>query len=261
MNISNKYALVIGGSKGLGLGTVRKLCQEGLPVLVLHRDLRKDLPQIEAEFEAIRREGGNLLSFQMDALKKESREDWIRRLPERIGDSRIGMVVYSVAKGNLKPMQGRESALGLTSRDFLLTSEAMAFGLYDWVSDLMAAGRLDQDCRVLAFTSEGSRKILPNYGAVASAKASLEAMIRHMAVEWAPMGIKANCIQAGVTDTESLRMIPGSESILEQSKERNPHRRLTTAEDVGNAVYLLSRPEAAWITGNIIRVDGGEALR
>ena len=74
------------------------------------------------------------------------------------------------------------------------------------------------------------------------------------------MGIKANCIQAGVTETKSLRMIPGYQKIIENAMQRNPNNRLTTPEDVANAVYLLTTDEAKWITGTVIKVDGGESL-
>lgn len=261
MKDSGNYALVLGGSKGLGLGTVRKLCREGIPVIALHRDRRKDLEAIRETFEGIREAGGQLYSFNGDVLSRERRSEWLETFKELLGNARIGAVIYSIAKGNLKPMQGPDKGARLTSRDFLLTAEAMAYTFYDWVSDLIRAEMLASDCRVIAFTSEGSHKVLPNYAAVGSAKASLEAIVRQMAVEWAPLGIRANCIQAGVTDTESLRRIPGSEKILSQSMRRNPSGRLTSPGDVGDAVYLLCRPEAAWITGNSIRVDGGESLR
>ena len=75
------------------------------------------------------------------------------------------------------------------------------------------------------------------------------------------MGLKANCIQAGVTDTKSLRLIPGSDQLIRETLRRNPNKRLTTPEDVANVVYLLSTPEASWITGTVIKVDGGESLQ
>ena len=82
-----------------------------------------------------------------------------------------------------------------------------------------------------------------------------------MAVEFAPFGIKVNCIQAGVTDTRSLRLIPGSDKLMEIASQRNPAKRLTRPEDVANAVYLLCRKEANWINGTTLIVDGGEHLR
>ena len=261
MKESGNFALVIGGSKGLGLGTVRKLCQEGIPVIALHRDRKKDLETIRETFEGIRAAGGELHTFNGDVLSPDRRSERLEAIKELLGTARIGAVIYSVAKGNLKPMRDPVQGSRLSSRDFLLTAESMAYAFYDWVSDLIRAELLAADCRVIAFTSEGSRKVIPNYAAVASAKASLEAIVRQMAVEWAPLGVRANCIQAGVTDTESLRLIPGSEKILAESVRRNPNGRLTSPADVAGAVFLLCRPEAAWITGNIIRVDGGENLR
>ena len=260
MDHTNNFALVLGGSKGLGFGTVRKLCSEGFPVIALHRDRKKDLPEIGQAFEAIRRSGGLLHAFQMDALNRDARQDFIRELPQILGSAKIFSVVYSIAKGNLKPLTAPGTDSGLGVADFRLTADAMAFAFYEWMEDLMRSGLLADDCRVIAFTSEGSRRVLPHYGAVGSAKACLESLIRQMAVEWAPYGIRANCLQAGVTDTESLRMIPGSDQILARSLKRNPGGRLTRPEDVANAAYLLCRPEAAWISGNVICVDGGESL-
>ena len=128
------------------------------------------------------------------------------------------------------------------------------------VREVQKAKLFADDVRVLSFTSEGNAKVWKNYGAISAAKVALEAITRNIAVEFAPYGIKANCIQAGVTDTSSLRMIPGSETIIAQTKKRNPFKRLTTAEDVANVVYLLCKDEASWINGSIIPVDGGEHI-
>ena len=122
-------------------------------------------------------------------------------------------------------------------------------------------GNTAEDARVVSFTSEGNTKAWKNYAAVSAAKVTLEAITRSIALEFAPFGIRANCIQAGVTDTASLRMIPGSDQLKEHAIKRNPFHRLTLPEDVANAVYLLSKDEAAWINGTILKVDGGENLR
>src|SRR5690606_978869 len=114
--------------------------------------------------------------------------------------------------------------------------------------------------RVLSFTSIGNSRAYTGYAAVSAAKAALEAITRSIALEFAPHGIRANCIQAGLTDTKSQRMIPGAAQMKEQSILRNPFKRITTPEDVADAVYLLCQPEAAWITGAVIPVDGGESI-
>ena len=148
----------------------------------------------------------------------------------------------------------------LKNDDFNLTINAMAISLYDWTQAVFEAKLLAEDSRIISFTSEGNTKAWQNYAAVSAAKVTLEAISRNIALEFAPFGIRANCIQAGVTDTASLRMIPGSEQIKEHSLLRNPFKRLTQPEDVANAVYLLSKDEASWINGCVIPVDGGEHI-
>jgi NAD(P)-dependent dehydrogenase (short-subunit alcohol dehydrogenase family) len=77
-------------------------------------------------------------------------------------------------------------------------------------------------------------------------------------LELAPLGITVNAIRAGVTDTPALRKIPGHDRMIEIAREINPHGRLTTPADIGRCLVALSRPETAWMTGNVLRVDGGE---
>ncbi len=101
---------------------------------------------------------------------------------------------------------------------------------------------------------------MPNYGAISAAKASLESHIRQLAMELGPLGITANAIMAGVTDTPALRKIPGNAKMIEMARSKNPAGRLTTPEDVANAITLLSTDEAHWISGGVLGVDGGEDI-
>jgi enoyl-[acyl-carrier protein] reductase I len=148
----------------------------------------------------------------------------------------------------------------LQTDDFQLTIQAMGISLYDWVKAIFEAKLFADDGRVVSFTSEGNSKALKNYAAVSAAKVTLEAITRNIALEFARFGIRANCIQAGVSDTASFQMIPGNNKLKKHSLERNPFDRLTLPEDVANVVYLLSKDEAAWINGTIIVVDGGEHI-
>jgi enoyl-[acyl-carrier protein] reductase III len=79
-----------------------------------------------------------------------------------------------------------------------------------------------------------------------------------MAVEFSPFGLKTNVIQAGVTETPSLKKIPGSDKLIETGIKRNPLGRMTEPQDVANVIYLLCTDEAFWINGSLIHVDGGE---
>lgn len=256
----NQWALILGGSSGLGLATAKKLAKHGMNVCIVHRNSRMQEDQIQAEFEMIKQEGVAFKSFNTDAFKPEKRNAVIEDLKTNFGESeKVKTLVHSVAKGNLKPMVSEDKPV-LKTDDFALTINAMGISLYDWTTALFESELFSDDARIISFTSEGNSKAWQNYAAVSAAKVTLEAITRNIALEFAPFGIKANCIQAGVTDTSSLRMIPGSEKIIEHSLIRNPNKRLTLPEDVANAVYLLSKDEAAWITGTIIPVDGGEHL-
>ncbi|MDX1393254.1 MAG: SDR family oxidoreductase [Gemmatimonadota bacterium] len=146
----------------------------------------------------------------------------------------------------------------LDEEDLARTIHAMGTSLLGWTQGLHAAGLFAPDARVFGLTSEGNEVAWKGYAAVAAAKVALESVSRSIAVEMAHLGIRSNVIQAGVTDTPALRLIPGSAHLKAQARARNPFGRLTTPQDVADVIYLLSLPEAAWVNGAIIRVDGGE---
>lgn len=256
----NYWALILGGSSGLGLATAKKLAAHGMNIGIVYRSSKLHEDQIQEEFKSIKAHGVEFKAFNADAFKKESQDKIVGEIQELLGSGgRIRTLVHSVAKGNLKPMISSEEPM-LKNDDFRLTINAMGISLYDWTKALYNAQCFAEDARVISFTSEGNTKALKYYAAVSAAKVTLEAITRSIAMEFAPYGIRANCIQAGITDTTSLRMIPGSETLKSVALKRNPNHRLTIPEDVANVVYLLSKDEASWITGTIIPVDGGEHL-
>jgi NAD(P)-dependent dehydrogenase (short-subunit alcohol dehydrogenase family) len=146
----------------------------------------------------------------------------------------------------------------LEDEDFERTIHAMGTSLATWTQDLLTRGLFASDARVLGLTSEGNEIAWRGYAAVAAAKVALESLARAMAVELAPYGIRTNVVQAGVTDTPALRLIPGNERMKAAARRRNPFGRLTTPEDVADVVCLLCTDEARWINGTIVRADGGE---
>ncbi|MGB8705577.1 MAG: SDR family oxidoreductase [Gillisia sp.] len=256
----NYWALILGGSSGLGYASARKLAKHGMNIIIIHRDRRSEILEIEEAFDEIRESGVRLESFNVDAIQKEKRANLVSQIAEILGyNGKIRTLLHSIAKGNLKPMTGTEPVL--ENIDFQLTIDAMALSLYDWTQAIFKAGLFSKDARVISFTSEGNKKAWENYAAVSAAKVALEAITRSMALEYAPYGIRANCIQAGVTVTRSFQMIPGNESLRMHALKHNPFKRLTVPNDVANVVYLLSKDEASWITGTIIPVNGGEHLK
>lgn len=148
----------------------------------------------------------------------------------------------------------------LQDEDFERTIYAMGTSLTSWVRDLHDRRLFADDARVLGMTSEGNEVAWRGYSAVSAAKVALESVCRAIALEYAPFGIRANTIQAGVTDTPALRAIPGNAQMKASGALRNPMRRLTTPEDVANFVALMCTDEAAWVNGSLLRVDGGEHI-
>ncbi|MFP4451800.1 MAG: SDR family oxidoreductase [Desulfobacterales bacterium] len=148
----------------------------------------------------------------------------------------------------------------LGSEDFSRTLHAMGYNIVEWVQDILDRDLFAEDARVLSLTSEGNSVAWKGYAAISAAKAVLESVTRAMAVEFASRGLRANVIQAGITDTPALQAIPGNARIRAQAALRNPFGRLTTPEDVANVICLLCTDEASWINGAIICADGGERV-
>jgi enoyl-[acyl-carrier protein] reductase I len=256
----NLWALVLGGSSGLGLASAKKLARHGMNICIVYRSSKSVITEINKHFNEIISEKINFFSFNRDALNPERRTEILSEIKEKIpGGGKVKLLLHSIGKGNLKPMISKDKSV-LKNDDFHLTIDAMAVSLYDWTKEIFEKDLFSADARIISFTSEGNQKAWRNYAAVSASKAALEAITRNIALEFAPFGIKANCIQAGITDTPSFRMIPGSEQLKEITEIRNPFKRLTTPEDIANAVYLLTLDEAAWINGTVIPVNGGEHL-
>lgn len=151
-------------------------------------------------------------------------------------------------------------SLFLEEEDLARTIHAMGTSLLGWVQETHRRELFADDARVFGLTSEGNTVAWKGYAAVAAAKVALESIARSIAVEFAPHGIRCNVLQAGICDTPALRLIPNHDKLMADARSRNPLGRLTRPEDVANLIYLLSQDEAAWVNGDVIRVDGGEHI-
>jgi enoyl-[acyl-carrier protein] reductase III len=112
---------------------------------------------------------------------------------------------------------------------------------------------------IVAISSLGSQRVLENYTLVGTSKAALEALVRYLAVELAPRGIRVNAVSAGVVETGALDHFPNREEMLAAGRA-NPAGRLVEPEDVAAAVSFLCSPEAEMIRGHVLVVDGGFLL-
>ncbi|XOV93996.1 MAG: enoyl-ACP reductase [Bacteroidota bacterium] len=254
----SKWALILGGSSGIGLATARKLGSNGFNLIVVHRDRRNELESIQSAFDEITNQGTMFRSFNFDATNEDKIDELLPQILSAMKGEKVSLLIHSISRGNLKPLISGD--LNLTPQDLNLTIDAMATSLFTWVNKLVKNSVFDENSQIVTLTSAGSHQYWPGYAAVGLAKSALETLSKYLAVEMAPLKIRVNCIQAGITDTPSLKLIPGYEELKKLSAEKNPGKRMTKPEDVANAVYLLSLPEADWINGSLIHVDGGEHL-
>ncbi len=261
-SLPGEWALILGASSGFGEATARELAKRGMNIVGVHLDRKSTLPNVLAIQKAIRDEGGESLFFNVNAADEENRKEVVHKIQETMKPSgkKIRTILHSLAFGTLKPYIAPRSEETLNKSQMEMTLDVMANSLVYWVQDLYYAGLISKGSHIFAMTSEGSSHMWKAYGAVSAAKAALESHLRQLAVELATEGVTANAILAGVTDTPALRKIPGHPDMISGSMRRNPTGRLTTPKDVAHAIALLSENDSYWISGNVIRVDGGECI-
>jgi NAD(P)-dependent dehydrogenase (short-subunit alcohol dehydrogenase family) len=252
------WALILGASSGFGEATAIELAARGMNIFGVHLDLRETLPHAREVQDKIRTLGREAIFFNLNAADEDKRRETIAQIREVFEKTpgTVRVLLHSLAFGALRPLIGAEDVA--SKRQIEVTADVMGHSLVFWVNDLVMNHLMAAGGRIYAMTSEGGGKAIPQYGPVSAAKAILEAHIRQLALELAPFGITANAIMAGVTDTPALRKIPGHEKLITFAKARNPHQRLTTPEDVAKCIGVLCHENTYWMTGNTIRVDGGE---
>jgi enoyl-[acyl-carrier protein] reductase III len=265
--LEGRWALILGASSGFGAAVGKALAAAGMNIAGVHLDLRATLPMAKAVIADIESQGVKALFFNTNAADPDKRAKILQGLREAMGpDECVHVLMHSLAFGTLKPFIPRlredgtpgpaEEAIDPAQMD--MTLNVMAHSLVYWTQDLVARRMLGRGSRIFSMTSEGSHRVIPNYGAVGAAKAALEAHTRQLAMELGPRGVLVNCIQAGVTDTPALRKIPGHERMIEETLRRNPGGRMTRPEDVAATITALSHPAVQFVSGSVIFVDGGE---
>jgi NAD(P)-dependent dehydrogenase (short-subunit alcohol dehydrogenase family) len=258
------WALILGASSGFGAATALALARAGCDIFGVHLDRKATLKNAERVADDIKALGREARFFNVNAADEERRAEvateMARVLEERGEVGRVTIMLHSLAFGTLKLFIADPMKEAVTKSQMDMTLDVMAHSLIYWAQELVGRGLMERGGRMYAMTSSGGARVLPHYGPVSAAKAALESNIRQLAAELAPLGIAANSIRAGVTDTPALQKIPGADAIKEGAIRRNPSGRLTTTEDVARAIVALSHPDTYWMTGNVIGVDGGEEI-
>lgn len=262
------WAVVLGASSGFGAAAAKAWAAAGFGIIGVHLDMRSTKAAADAVRDQISAMGVPVHFHNANAADDDKREKVITAIREvfearRAAGERpmVGAMLHSLAFGaTVHFITDDEDRRELSRKQMEMTADVMAHSLVYWTRDLYHAGLLQHGSRVFAMSSEGAILAVPTYGAVSAAKAALEAHVRQLALELAHAGITVNAIRAGVTDTPALRHIPGWEQLVEAAQTRNPHGRLTTPQDVADALTVLATPQTHWITGNTIAIDGGEIM-
>lgn len=262
-NIKKRYALILGVSSGFGRAIAIELAKKNFNIYGVHLDIgtsKKAADDLENELKNF---NIKVKFFNMNAAEDANRQYAINAILDDLKDepeSQIDCVIHSLAFGAIGPLFADTPGNEIRRKKMEMTLDVMANSLLYWTQDLLHAKLLRRNSRIFGMTSIGSSQAMINYGALSIAKAALEAYIRQIAVELAPLHITANGILAGITDTPAGRKIPHFDQMLEYARRQNPHKRNTVPEDVARVIALLVEEDAYWITGNIINVDGGENI-
>jgi len=258
-SVKGKWALILGASSGFGESISLKLAETGMNIVGVHLDRKGTLPHVEEVIQKIKKHGVKAHFFNANAADREKRKEILAELQKSV-DGGIHCLVHSLAFGTLKPFTAPEEKDRISQEQMEMTLDVMANSLVYWTQDLLSHKLLPNGSRIFAMTSSGGTRVWPTYGAVSAAKAALESHCRQLALELGKQNIAVNAIRAGVTDTPALRKIPGNEQMIESALQRNPGGRLTTPHDIAEIISLLVLPEARWMTGNVLGVDGGEDI-
>jgi enoyl-[acyl-carrier protein] reductase III len=258
---SNTWAVILGASSGFGGACAIELAKHGMNIFGVHLDRQATMPAVDHVVKEIKSANRQAVFFNINAADAAKRTETLGDIQKHLShdpSSTVRVLVHSLAFGTLKPFIAAKSEEMMTQAQMEMTIDVMANSLVYWTQGLVQRGLMKQGGRIFAMTSSGGHSVLPFYGAVSAAKATLEAHIRQLAMELGTYGITANSILAGVTDTPALRKIPGAVNMMKIAKAKNPQMRLTIPEDVARVIALLSHEDASFVSGNVICVDGGE---
>jgi enoyl-[acyl-carrier protein] reductase III len=233
---------VTGGTRGIGRAIALRLVRGGASRIALGY-MRNDSAAEEAAAE-LRALGAEVTLVRGNITSARVLEE-VRAL------GRLDVLVHNAATGVIRP------ALETEDKHWDWTMNANARALLQLAR--VAAPQMEPGASIVAISSLGAQRVLENYTLVGTSKAALESLVRYLAVELAPRGIRVNAVSGGVVDTGALEHFPNREEML-AAGAANPVGRLVAPDDIAGAVAFLCSPDAAMVCGQTIVVDGGFSL-
>ena len=245
--LAGKIALVTGAARGIGRATALKLAAAGCDVAANYYNSYDEAETLCAE---IRARGRRAVAIKASVGMPDSVDELFVELQQHF--DRLDIIVSNAASGVLRPA----TEMALKHWRWCMETNALALNLLAQ----RAVPLMPQGGRIIAMSSLGAVRAMPGYGFIGASKAALESLVRTLAQELGPRGIRVNAVSAGVVDTDALQHFPNREELLASFAHRTPAGPTLTPEDVAGAVYLLCLPEAGMVNGHTLFVDGGFAI-
>jgi enoyl-[acyl-carrier protein] reductase III len=242
MTFAGASVLVTGGSRGIGRAIALRFAELGSARVAIGY-LRSDAAA-ETTAAELRDLGAQPALVRGNVSSQ-------RVLEEVAALGPLDVLVHNAASGVIRPALETEDK----HWDWTLNANARAL----LALTRAAAPQMPQGASIVAISSVGAQRVLENYTLVGTSKAALEALVRYLAVELAPRGIRVNAVSGGVVETGALEHFPNREEML-RAGAANPAGRLVRAEDIAAAVAFLCSPGAEMIRGQTLVVDGGFSL-
>lgn len=240
--------LITGGSKGIGRAIALRFAVPGNTIFI---NYHSDTESAQQTADDVTARNARSVLVQVDVGTPQG----CRQVIDIVGETtdRLDLVVHSAVKLTSGP------TLTLDPADFAAATELNAL-LY---LTQAALPLLTRGSSIVFLTSKGSVAAVPGYAALGAPKAMAEALVRYLAVELAPKGIRINAVSAGPVDTPAFRsmLAAGAEERLAAAAAANPSGRGIEADDVASVVEFLASEGASMIQGQRLHVDGGLNLR
>jgi enoyl-[acyl-carrier protein] reductase III len=243
---AERWALVTGGSRGIGRAVALTLAEQGWNVAVAYLQNHDAANEVAG---AVRSRGRDVLLHAGNLGSTETCGALVERLAAEAGH--LDGLVHAAALGALSPV------LETRPGRWRLAWDSQVGALIDLVSRARRIFR--RGGGIVALTSLGSARVMPGYGPIASAKGSLETLVRYLAAELVEEDINVNAVCGGPVDTASLRSFSSFDELDAESRRRVPGR-LGRPEDLAPVVAFLLGAGARWIRGQVVVADGGFSL-
>jgi enoyl-[acyl-carrier protein] reductase III len=243
-----KTVLVTGGSRGLGRALALEFARQGAHVAITYLTEARLADAVVAD---VTLHGVQGMALQADLSDSQACKEIFEAVSVRMGG--VDILIANAATGVFEPMSK------VTAKHWHRTLTANSLSLVLLVQAFLKSLK-ERSGSILAISSPGAVRALPNYGLVGASKGALESVVRHLALELGPMGIRVNALVPGLMDTDVLSLIENREHVVAEAVRRTPLGRIATPADVASVASFVTSSAAQFVHGQVITVDGGYGI-